>query len=241
MATKTVDIPGIGSISLYKRKGNRSMRLSIGPSGDIRVSIPYWVPYKVAEEFVKSKHDWIEQNQHKPSTIIEHGSHIGKSYRLYFSQEPAASKIATRVYTTEIYVTHPSNLAFHHQTVQSKAQSASIRALKKEAERFLPERLQRLADEHGFSFASVGVKQLKSRWGSCSSHKEITLNLFLMQLPWHLIDYVLMHELVHTKVMQHGPVFWAELESHMPTAKALRKEINTYQPVLAPKPLAVAL
>ena len=60
-----------------------------------------------------------------------------------------------------------------------------------------------------------------------------------MQLPWHLIDYVLMHELVHTEIMQHGPVFWARLEAHMPNARNLRKEINTYQPVLAPKPLAV--
>ena len=215
------------------------MRLSIGTTGDVRVSLPYWVPYKVAEEFVKTKREWIQQNQHKTAVIIEHGSHIGKSYRLYFNQEPAASKIASRVYTTEIYITHPSSIASNHQSVQSKAQLASIKALKKEAERFLPDRLRKLADEHGFKVKSVGVKQLKSRWGSCSSHQEITLNLFLMQLPWHLIDYVLMHELVHTEIMQHGPVFWARLEAHMPNARNLRKEINTYQPVLAPKPLAV--
>jgi predicted metal-dependent hydrolase len=53
-----------------------------------------------------------------------------------------------------------------------------------------------------------------------------------MQLPWHLIDYVLLHELTHTKVMRHGAPFWEELERHAPTAKLLRKEINTHRPLL---------
>lgn len=214
------------------------MRLSVGPGGDIRVSLPYWVPYRVAEEFVKAKRQWVAGHQHSSAVTVEHGSHIGKSYRIYFNQEPAASKVTARVYHREVYITHPATIAASHQSVQSKAHSASIRALKKEAERLLPERLQALADNHGFSYASVGVKQLKSRWGSCSSSQEITLNLFLMQLPWYLIDYVLLHELTHTKHMEHGPSFWRELEKHLPNARSLRAEINTYQPVLRPKPMA---
>jgi len=53
-----------------------------------------------------------------------------------------------------------------------------------------------------------------------------------MQLPWHLIDYVLLHELTHTKVMRHGAPFWKELERHVPRARALRKEIGSYHPIL---------
>lgn len=214
------------------------MRLSIGPSGDVRVSLPYWIPYKVAEEFVKTKRDWVASHQQKSSVLIEHGSYVGKSFRIYFNQEPAASAISSRVYHREIYITHPATVAASHQSVQTKAQAAGIRALKKEAERLLPNRLQSLADQHGFAFTSVGVKQLKSRWGSCSSSQEIVLNLFLMQLPWYLIDYVLLHELTHTKHMEHGPAFWRELESHLPNARLMRNEINTYQPVLKPKPMA---
>ena len=239
MATKQIIIPDVGNVTFYKRKGNRSMRLSVGPSGDIRVSLPYWVPYKVAEEFVKAKRQWVAKHRAASSVLVEHGSHIGKSYRIYFNQEPAASNVTARVYHREVYVTHPVTLAASHQSVQSKAQSASIRALKKEAERLLPQRLQALAVKHGFTYHSVGVKQLKSRWGSCSSQQEIILNLFLMQLPWYLIDYVLLHELTHTKHMEHGPAFWQELEKHLPNARSLRSEINTYQPVLKPKPMAI--
>lgn len=239
MATKQIDIPGIGPVSFYKRKGNRSMRLSIGPSGDVRVSLPYWVPYRVAEEFVKAKHEWVAARQEKSTVLIEHGSHIGKSFRIYFNQESAASTVSSRVYHREIYITHPAALHASHQSVQAKAQAAGIRALKKEAERLLPGRLQSLADTHGFTFSSVGVKRLKSRWGSCSSNQEIILNLFLMQLPWYLIDYVLLHELTHTKHMEHGTAFWQELEKHLPNAKLLRNEINMYQPVLKPKSMAM--
>lgn len=239
MATKQTEIATIGTVTFYKRKGNRSMRLSIGPSGDVRVSLPYWVPYRVAEEFVKTKRNWIVEHKTTTDVLVEHGSHIGKSYRIYFSQEPAASKVASRVYHREIYITHPSTLKANDHSVQSKAHAASIRALRKEAERLLPDRLRTLAGKHGFTFAEVGIKQLKSRWGSCSSSQEITLNLFLMQLPWYLIDYVLLHELTHTKHMEHGPAFWRELEKHLPNARSLRSEINTYQPILKPKPMAI--
>ena len=60
-----------------------------------------------------------------------------------------------------------------------------------------------------------------------------------MQLPWHLIDYVMLHELTHTKVMQHGAPFWRELELHVPHAKQLRKEIGEYHPILS-APLATS-
>ena len=135
---------------------------------------------------------------------------------------------------------HPLHLDPTDTSVQDKAHKASIRALKQEAERLLPERVEWFADHFGYKYKDVTIKQLKSRWGSCSSHQEITLNLFLMQLPWHLIDYVILHELAHTRVMRHGPPFWAELEEHLPNARKLRTEINTYQPVLTPRPLTVA-
>lgn len=241
MATKQVTIPDIGLVTMYKRRGNRSIRLSVAANGEVRVSLPSWVPYKAAEEFVKTKRHWIETNQvQQHRTLITQGQRIGKNHRIYFTAQPGAPKTTTRLLSTEIYVTHPAHIDPAHESVQSKAHTASIRALRQEAERLLPQRLDQLAVKHGFTYRSVGVKQLKSRWGSCSSRQEIVLNLYLMQLPWHLIDYVLMHELTHTKIMRHGPPFWEELESHMPTARGLRKEINAHQPILTPKSLTVA-
>ncbi|MGH7157476.1 MAG: M48 family metallopeptidase [Candidatus Saccharimonadales bacterium] len=231
MATKNVTLDEIGSVTLYKRRGNRSLRLSVSPRGEVRVSMPHWLPYKAGEQFALSKASWILA--HQPATLqtgLQHGQRIGKAHRLYFASDYSASKVSTRVGQGEIRVTHPAATASNHQNVQAPARRAGMRALRKEAAQLLPQRLQTLSEKTGLAYHAVKVKPLKTRWGSCSSAKDITLNIFLMQLPWHLIDYVLVHELAHTKVMRHGPPFWQELEKHVPLARQLRKEIGQFQP-----------
>lgn len=240
MAVKQVTLAGIGAVTLYKRRGNRSLRLSIGADGEVRVSMPHWLPYQAGAQFAVSRAPWIEQHRPKSSGLLQHGHAIGKAHHLYFEASPTAAKVTTRVAGSAIRITHPVQLSRLHESVQQAAQRASLRALKQEAEALLPRRLRDMAAHHGYRFASVQVKQLKSRWGSCSSQQEITLNLFLMQLPWHLIDYVLLHELAHTRVMQHGAPFWQEMAAHLPAAKMLRKEIGLHQPMLVSKALGVA-
>lgn len=234
MATKQVRIPEIGTVTLYKRRGNRSLRLSIGANGEVRVSLPYWLPYKAGEQFALAKKPWIIDNRPKSDTFLRHGHSIGKAHRIYFDQQAFGSKITTRIAANEVRIGVPMMLSAQDIAVQQAASRASIRALRKEAEVLLPQRLQALAAQTAFTYQAVSVKQLKSRWGSCSSNQEITLNLFLMQLPWHLIDYVLIHELTHTKIMQHGPTFWREMEKHLPNARSLRKQMSAYQPILLP-------
>ena len=218
---------------MYKRRGNRSLRLSVGADGEIRVSLPSWVPYKAGADFARSKADWIAAHRRAPSTGLRHGQAVGKAHHLHFVPSVQATKVTTRLLQNQIHITHPATFQAHHPAVQRAAQAASIRALRKEAEALLPQRLRDLAGMTGFSYRTVGVKQLKSRWGSCSANKDIILNLYLMQLPWRLIDYVLLHELTHTKVMRHGAPFWQELEKHVPRAKQLRKEISGHHPILA--------
>jgi predicted metal-dependent hydrolase len=234
MATKQVTIPQIGPVTLYKRRGNRSLRLTIGAGGEVRVSLPYWVPYKAGEQFALSKAPWIAANRTKAHVALVHGAGIGKAHHLFFEQQAMATRVNARVVANEVRISYPAIFELSDHSVQQAAHKASIRALRKEAETLLPQRLKALASQMGYEYQSVGIKQLKSRWGSCNTNKEITLNLFLMQLPWHLIDYVLVHELVHTKVMQHGSPFWKEFEKYMPDAKALRKQMSAYQPALSP-------
>ena len=232
MATKQIELPDIGAVTLYKRRGNRSLRLSIGSAGEVRVSMPYWLPYAAGERFARAKAGWIARNRQPQPAALRHGQIIGKAHRLVFVPTAQGNKVSARRKDTHIEISHPAAMAPSAPAVQRAAHAAAIRALRYEAERLLPMRLRQLATPRNFTYQSVSIKQLKSRWGSCNAHKEITLNLFLMQLPWHLIDYVLLHELAHTRVMRHGPPFWAELERHAPGAKQLRKEIGSYHPVL---------
>jgi predicted metal-dependent hydrolase len=234
MATKQISIPDIGTVTLYKRRGNRSMRLTIGSNGEVRVSLPFWLPYKAGEQFVLSKASWIAANVAQAEVELLHGHSIGKAHRLYFEKRPGGGEITSRVADNVVRISHPAVFEASDKAVQEAAVKACIRALRKEAETLLPQRLEALAIQTGYTYSGPSVKQLKARWGSCDTDKAITLNLFLMQLPWHLIDYVLVHELVHTKVMQHGAPFWAEMELHLPNARGLRKQMGSYHTRLSP-------
>jgi len=240
VATKQVDIPGIGTVTIYKRRGNRSLRLSVSSRGEIRVSMPYWLTYSAGEQFAISRADWIAAHRTPAPGALQHGQRIGKAHHLSFQTSAQATRVTARLKQSQIEITYPVHISPADQSVQQAAHGGAIRALRKEAGQLLPYRLRQIAERDEFTYKSISIKQLKSRWGSCTSNQDITLNLYLMQLPWHLIDYVIMHELTHTKVMDHGPAFWQELERHTPGAKRLRKEIGGYHPVLDTLPSSVA-
>ena len=90
---------------------------------------------------------------------------------------------------------------------------------KEEAREKLSERLAKLAAEHHFQYNRVSIRNQKTRWGSCSSNNNISLNMKLLHLPDQLIDYILLHELVHTRVKNHSQDFWNELETVVPNAR----------------------
>jgi predicted metal-dependent hydrolase len=163
--------------------------------------------------------------------VLRHGQHVGKAHRLFFDTAPGES-VRTRIAGSEIRIIRPPNMLATSESVQEAARRASIRAMRVEAQKLLPVRLKQLATDFGFTYTSVQIKQLKGRWGSCDSHQHIVLNLFLMQLPWQLIDYVLVHELTHTKHLNHGDGFWKEFLSHEPRAKLYRTQIRKHKPVL---------
>lgn len=101
--------------------------------------------------------------------------------------------------------------------------------LRAQAKAILPQRLKRLASEHGFLYERVSIQSSTSRWGSCSGRNTINLSFYLMKLPSHLVDYVLLHELCHTVHHDHSTEFWALMDSvtnHK--ALTLRRELQGY-------------
>lgn len=101
--------------------------------------------------------------------------------------------------------------------------------IRKEAKRLLPDRTAQLAANHGFKFSAVKIQSGKSRWGSCSRLKSINLSLYLLLLPPHLIDYVILHELCHTIEMNHGDKFWKLMDKVTAgKSKELRQELKKY-------------
>lgn len=97
------------------------------------------------------------------------------------------------------------------------------------ARRKLFQRLEELADWHGFAYNKVFIRNQKTRWGSCSTSNNINLNIKLALLPDELLDYVILHELLHTRIKNHSREFWRELDQLVGRkAKELAKKLKEY-------------
>lgn len=99
---------------------------------------------------------------------------------------------------------------------------------KKKAKAKLVDRLNALSLKHHLPFNRVFVRNQKTRWGSCSGKNNINLNINLARLPDELMDYAIMHELVHTRQMNHSRLFWDALEKVVPNARRLDQKLQTY-------------
>ena len=90
------------------------------------------------------------------------------------------------------------------------------RHLRRLASRELPARVLELAAQHQVAVSRVSVRNQKSRWGSCSRRGTISLNWRLIQTPLHVRDYIILHELMHRREMNHSARFWREVEKVCP-------------------------
>ena len=97
-----------------------------------------------------------------------------------------------------------------------------------QAKRKLTRRLKYLAGKHGLTYNRVFIRDQKTRWGSCSHKNNISLNMKLVKLPNELMDYVILHELVHTRVKDHSNGFWAELNRLVGNGKGMASRLREH-------------
>ncbi len=99
----------------------------------------------------------------------------------------------------------------------------------RKAKKYLIERLNYLAGKHGFTYNRIFIRNQRTRWGSCSSKDNISLNMKLVRLPQELQDYVILHELVHTKHKNHSKKFWQAMDKLVGDSKQFRKQMRKYR------------
>jgi predicted metal-dependent hydrolase len=98
---------------------------------------------------------------------------------------------------------------------------------RRKAERELPPRLLALAEQHGIDVVRISVRDQRSRWGACSSRGTITLNWRLILVPDYVCDYVLLHELMHRRELNHSPRFWRLVAAACPRHLEARRWLKT--------------
>ncbi len=222
---KHIDVDGIDrAVVLVRRKGTRTLKITLKNDGSVRLSVPYGIPESVAHRYLRSKADWIHANS-KQAHIVQNGAHIGKSAVL--SVEHAdISRPSTKVSAMGIRVRLPHDIDAHAPEGQAVIKKACDKSLLLQAERLLPQRLADMSRTHDIPYTSITIKKLTSRWGSCDSHNNIVLNSYLIQFDWRLIDYVICHELAHTVWHDHSSDFWQLVQTMIPDYKDRRSELK---------------
>lgn len=220
-----------GKITIRRSARASQVKLRVGPDGTLRASLPLYAPTFLIKRLIKaSRHELRElMVQSSSATAYTPGMRIGKSHML---EVGIASSLSVKRVGQRIIVGLPAGLGLDEPRVVKAIREVVQTALRVEAKSYLPKRLSYIATQHGFQYTSVRFSHASGRWGSCSSQGTISLNIALMKLPFELIDYVLVHELAHTRHLNHSEAFWQTVAQADPHYKEHRRALKQESPTI---------
>jgi predicted metal-dependent hydrolase len=199
------------------RSRRRTVAIVIERDGSLTIRAPLRLAEARIRAFVESHAGWIEQTRRKvlaspppPKKRYQEGEqflYLGKPYSLSLCarQRPAL--------TFDGCIFHMASSA------QPEAEAAFTRWYREQARRLFYERVPVMAAKHNLHYEKIRISSARTRWGSCSSNGTLSFTYRLVMAPQEVVDYVILHELVHTQEHNHSKTFWARLAALMPDYK----------------------
>ncbi len=232
MDEKKICYEEIGEVEYHRNRRAKNIAIRINSEGHVRVTVPGRCDFQRAEKFVIEKGRWIvrkkENIRRKTATNLtwEPGAIIEIfNGRIYI--EKGGGNIFESAGRNSVYgIMVPANFDSLDPGHTELLYDAIARIGLQEAKLQLPDILSKYAEAYNLPYTKLTVRRMKTRWGSCSSRNNISLNSSLIFLPEALIRYVCLHELVHTVHKNHSQVFWAALTGILPDALNLRKQLR---------------
>jgi predicted metal-dependent hydrolase len=227
MPNKVVHFKSIGPVTFFRNRRSKNMKISVKPDKSVLVSFPFFVSEKEILTFLTQNESWIRRQQEKVNAKRNKLS----AERVFKTKLHTIKLCAGKIQETKF---SGNCIRFHSPEFSSEKTHAIVEKLitdvyRLEARKLLPPRLNELAKKHHFQYQKVTIRNNKRNWGSCSSRNNISLNLQMMKLPDHLIDYILLHELVHTEIKDHSERFWKRLDVVTGNrARELAREVKKY-------------
>ena len=221
-----------GKIHFVVRRSARNITMRVKEDG-LHVTTP---PYRSITALLEAIAPFRERlrnvcSEVKPKPFDLNFSFLSECFRLKLETSPLKN-FTVSMRDETVVIACPAHADFTTDRVQTLVKNAVMRAMRKKAEEYLPPLVQYWSSLFDLPYNKVTISKARSRWGSCSSKRDISLSFYLMLLPAHLMDYVILHELAHTREMNHGSKFW-ELLNQLTDGKALalRKELRMHRPV----------
>ena len=214
-----------------ERKLIRSIRLTVKPpDGRVHLSIPFYLTQREAEAFLLSRWEWICRNRTKilsapPAKQPEYVSgeeHLLFGRRYILQIEPVRSGAnSVRIEGETVIMRCRPNTSFdHRRDLMREWYRAQLQPV-------LTEMVNRWLVRLGEAPVTWRIRQMRSEWGSCIARKRhLMFNLELARVPMECVEYVVVHELTHLAVQNHGPAFRALMTQRLPNWKILRKQLS---------------
>lgn len=223
--------PEFGTIQIVKSSLARYLSVKLLPNRQLRLTSPVRLTARSAQKFINNHRSEIRQmiDKASPNHIYQPGDRIGQQHLL--KTEPGKQ---TKVFLRNNYlvVQLPPDRDIAEVEIQNQIRPVVVKALRQQARRVLPPRLSFLARQYGFYYQRNYLSHASTRWGSYTGRGTISLNIALMKLPAELIDYVIIHELCHTRHPNHSKQFWLEVERILPNFRQLRRRLKEHSPVI---------
>jgi predicted metal-dependent hydrolase len=235
VSEKNIKHKEFGKVKMIKSTRTRRISISARPFQPLRVTLPVFESFNRAERFLEEKERWIHRtlekirNLENQYTIFSEDSSFrtfDHELQIYRTDD---DRVVVKLKDHKILVNIPVSSDIGSNEIQGMIRLGIQAAWRKEAKMYLPARLNKFSSLHRLPYNRVFIKNIKSRWGSCSQKNNINLSLYLMRLPDHLIDYILLHELAHTLHKDHSKRFWKTLERICPGARSLDRELRNYR------------
>ena len=198
------------------RSRRRTIALIVRNDGTLVVRAPLRAPEKFIREFVASKADWVRKQQARAQKIartVARAYGDGEKF-LYLGQAYPLKIVPPR----RMALTLKERFELSESALP-RAEAAFVRWYKARAAEVLPERVNDLAARHGYRVSKVRITSARTRWGSCSPQGTLSFSWRLVMAPAAVIDYVVIHELVHLEIKNHSQKFWARVGERLPEYK----------------------
>jgi len=200
------------------RSKRKTLSLSINENSELTVRAPHRVSDDEIQKFIAEKSVWINNKQRLIKAQLEDNLNQHSNKCLYLG-----SLYPLKIDNNSIEPISFNGHIFTIANVNREKISLLLKSWYKK--RFIEVALPRLSyfsDKYKLKVNQVRVKEQKTLWGSCSSKNNINLNYLLIMAPMKVIDYVIVHELVHTIHKNHSAMFWQKVETIMPNYKDAR-------------------
>ena len=207
------------------RSKRKTLALIVKPDGSVFVRAPLRTPKAVIDEFVRKNTQWVERKQ------AEALAARSPAPRQYLSGETFL--YLGTAYPLEILVGQNEPLRLDgtfklDASRQHEAAFAFERWYREQARQILSERVNHLAHQYDFQYKRIRVTSARTRWGSCSSTGSLSFSWRLIQAPLAVVDYVVVHELVHTVIHNHSKGFWQRVGTIIPDYREHRRWLREH-------------